>query len=97
MKVAVEAAETHTEMTEGANVQNVTTTTTDPNSWRLGSPHPAMTKTEATDDQKIDGTVEMIAGTVETATNAATSTRGKTAQVTTRRTIRAIIRRKDGC
>ena len=62
---AVEAAETHTEMIAGANVPNVITTTTDPSSWRLGSPHPATTKTEATDGQKIDGTVEMIAGTVE--------------------------------
>ena len=85
MKVAVEAAETHTETTEGASVQNVTTTMTDPNSWRLGSPHPATTKTEATGGQKIDGTVkmidgtvEMIAGTVETVANAATATRGKT-------------------
>ena len=84
-KAAVEAAETHTEMTEGANVQNVTTTTTDPSSWRLGSPHPATTKTEATDDQKIDGTletidgtIEMIAETVETAANALIATRGRT-------------------
>ena len=77
MRIAVEAIETRTETTEGANVQNVTTTTTDPNSWRLGFPHPAMTKTEATDGQKIDGTVEMIAGIVETAANAATTTRGK--------------------
>ena len=44
-----------------------------------------MTKTEATDDQKIDGTVEMIvgtvamiAGTVETAANAVIATKGKT-------------------
>ena len=64
-KVAVEAAETLTEMTAGASVQNVTTTTIDPSSWRLGSLHPAMTKTEATDDQKIDGTLETIDGTVE--------------------------------
>ena len=85
MKAAVEAAETRTEMTEGANVQNVTTTTTDPSSWRLGSPHPATTKTEATDGQKIDGTletidgtVEMIAETVEIAANAVIATRGRT-------------------
>ena len=85
MKAAVEAAETHTETIEGASVQNVTTTTTDPNSWRLDSLHPATNKTEATDGQKIDGTaemidgtVEMIAGTAETAANAATTTRGKT-------------------
>ena len=111
MKVAVKAAETHTETTEGASVQNVTTTTADPNSWRLGSPHPATTKTEATDGQKIDGTVEMIdetvemiIGTVETAANAMIATRGKTganrerlAQIALWRTNRAIIRRKDGC
>ena len=78
MKVAVEAAETQTETIGDANVKNVTTTMTYPNSWRLDSPHPATTKTEATDGQKIDGTVEMIAGTVETAANAATATRGKT-------------------
>ena len=78
MKVAVEAAETHTETTEGANVQNTTTTMTDPNSWRLGSPHPAMTKTEATGGQKIGGTVEMIVGTVETAANTVIAARGKT-------------------
>ena len=85
MKAAVETAETHTETTGGANVQNDTTTTTYPNSWRLGSPHPATTKKEATDGQKIDGTVEMIDGTVEmivgtvkTAANAVIATRGRT-------------------
>ena len=59
--------------------------TTDPSSWRLGSPRPATTKTEATGGQKIDvtvetidGIVEMIAGTVEIVANAATATRGKT-------------------
>ena len=77
-KAVVEAAEPHTETTEGASVQNVTTTTTDPNSWRLGSLHPATNKTEATGVQKIDGTIEMIVGTVETAANAVTATRGKT-------------------
>jgi hypothetical protein len=65
MKAAVEAAETRTETTEGANVQNVITTTTYPNSWRLGSPHPAMIRTEATDGRKIGETVEMIGETVE--------------------------------
>ena len=64
-------------MTEGASVQNVTTTMTDLNSWRLDSPHPATTKTEATDGQKIGGTVEMIADTVEIAANAVIATRGK--------------------
>ena len=85
MKVVVEATETHTETAGGANVQNVTMTTTDPNSWRLGSPHPAMTKTKATDGQKIDGTVEKIDGTVEMivetaeiVANAVIATRGKT-------------------
>ena len=82
---AVEAAETHIEMIEGANVQNVTTTMTDPNSWRLGSPHPAMIRTEATDGRKIGETVEMIAGivemivgTIETAANEVIATRGRT-------------------
>ena len=53
--------------------------------WRLDSPRPAATKTEATDGQKIGGTVEMIggtvemiAGTVETAANAVIATRGRT-------------------
>jgi hypothetical protein len=85
MIAAVDTAGTRTETTGGANVQNVTTTMTDPNSWRLGSLHPATNKTEATGGQKIDGTVEMIDGTVEmivgiveTAANAATATRGKT-------------------
>ena len=78
MKAAVEASETRAETTEGANVQNVTTTMTDPNSWRLDSPHPAMTRTEATDGQKIGETVEMIVGTVETAANAVIATRGRT-------------------
>ena len=85
MKAAVEAAETHTETIDGASVQNVTTTTTDPNSWRLGSLHHAMTKTEATGGQRtdgtvemIDGTVEMIVGIVEIAANAVITTKGKT-------------------
>ena len=85
MKAAVEAAETRTETTEGANVQNVTTTMTDPNSWRLGSPHPAMIRTEATDGRKIGETVEMIGETVEmivetaeTTANAVIATRGRT-------------------
>ena len=84
MIAAVATAGTHTETTGGANDQNVITTMTDPNSWRLDSPHPATTKTEATDGQKIAGivemivgTVEMIVGTVETATNAVTATRRK--------------------
>ena len=85
MKAAVEAAETRTETTEGASVQNVITTTIDPNSWRLDSLHHAMTKTEATDGRKIGETVEMIGETVEmiletaeTAANAVIATRGRT-------------------
>jgi hypothetical protein len=85
MKAAVEAAETHTGTIEGASVQNVITTTIDPNSWRLDSLHHAMTKTEATSDQKIDGTVAKIDGTVETtvetakiAANIVIATRGRT-------------------
>ena len=84
-KAAVEAAETRTETIEGANVQNVTTTMIDPNSWRLGSPHPAMTRTEVTDGRKIGEivemigeTVEMIGETAETTANAVIATRGKT-------------------
>ena len=80
MKAAVEAAETHIGMIEGASVQNVITTMTDPNSWRLGSPHPAMIRTEATDARKIGETVEMIGETVETiveTTNAVIATRGR--------------------
>jgi len=65
MRIAVEAIETRTETIEGANVQNVITTMTDPNSWRLGSPHPAMIRTEATDGRKIGETVEIIGETVE--------------------------------
>ena len=78
MKVAVEAAETHTGMIEGSSVQNVITTMIDPNSWRLDSLHHAMTKTEATSDQKIDGTVEKIDGTAKIAANAVIDTRGRT-------------------
>ena len=77
-RIAVEAIETRTEMTEGANVQNVITTTTDPNSWRLGSPHPAMIRTEATDGRKIGETVEMIVETAETTANAVIATRERT-------------------
>ena len=80
MRIAVEAIETHTETTEGANVQNVITTMADPNSWRLGSPHPAMIRTEATDGRKIGETVEMIGKTVEMiveTANAVIATRGR--------------------
>ena len=81
MRVAAEATETRTETTEGANVQNVTTTMTDPNSWRLGSPNPAMIRTEATDGRKMGETVEMIGETVEMiveTANAVIATRGRT-------------------
>jgi len=55
-----------------------------PEFMAAGFSTPRNAKTEATDDQKIDGivemiagTVEMIVGTVETATNAVTATRRK--------------------
>ena len=48
MTAAVEAAGTHTEMIEGANIQNVITTMTDQSSWWLGSRNPMTIKTEVT-------------------------------------------------
>jgi hypothetical protein len=57
-------------MIAGANAPDVLTTTTDPNSWRLGTRKPVMIKTEATGARMIDGTVE-------TATSGATATKSK--------------------
>ena len=68
---AVKTVETRTVTIEGANIQNVVTTMTDPNSSRLDSPHPAATKKEATDGLQTDGTIEMIDVAVEIASKEA--------------------------